>query len=42
MAVAESGVWSMLLEKLEAFPLNMKTLLKTLAKSVLQSVFGEA
>ena len=41
MAVAESG-WSVFLEKLEVFPVNMKTLLKAVSKSVLQSVFGDA
>ena len=34
--------WSVFLEKLEAFPVNMKPLLKAVTKSVLQSVFGEA
>ena len=41
MAVAESG-WSVFLEKLEVFPVNIKILLKAVTKSVLQSVFGEA
>ena len=34
--------WSVFLEKLEAFPLNMKNFLIAVRKSVLQSVFGEA
>ena len=34
--------WSVFLEKLEAFPINMKTLLMAVTKSVLQSVFGKA
>ena len=34
--------WSEFLEKLEAFPVNMKTLLKAVTKSVLQYGFGEA
>ena len=34
--------WSVFLEKLEAFLVNMKTLLIVVTKSVLQSVFGEA
>ena len=41
MAVAESEMDGFL-EKLETFPVNMKTLLKAVTKSVLQSVFGEA
>ena len=32
----------MFLEKLEAFPINMKILLMAVTKPVLQSVFGEA
>ena len=38
----QSLEWSMFLEKLEAFPTNMKTLLMTVTKSVLQSAFGGA
>ena len=34
--------WSVFLEKLEAFPVNMNTLLKAVTKFALQSVFGEA
>ena len=34
--------WSVFLEELEDFPINMKTLLMAVTKSVLQSVFGEA
>ena len=34
--------WSVFLEKLEAFPINMNALLMAEVKSVLQSVFGEA
>ena len=33
--------WSVFLEKLEAFLLNMKTLLMAVTKFVLQSVFGK-
>ena len=34
--------WSVFLEKLETFPVNMNTLLKAVTKFALQSVFGEA
>ena len=34
--------WSVFLEMLEAFPVNVKTLLKAMTKSVVQPVFGEA
>ena len=34
--------WSVFLEKLEAFPINIKTLLMVVTKPVLQAVFGEA
>ena len=34
--------WSVFLEKLEAFPVNMNTLLKAVTKFALQSVLGEA
>ena len=33
--------WSVFLEKLEAFLINMKTLLMAVTNSALQSVFGE-
>ena len=33
---------SVFLETLEAFPVNIKTLLKAVTKSVVQPVFGEA
>ena len=34
--------WSVFLEMLEAFPVNIKTLLKAVTKSAVQPVFGEA
>ena len=34
--------WNVFLEKLEAFPMNIKTLLMAVTKSVLHSVFGKA
>ena len=40
MAVKELG-WNVFFKKLEAFPMNMKTLPMAVTKSVLQPVFGE-